>query len=643
MYATINNKYGEADIYAKPVVVKAILKEDFKNYILQAAEKMEARTTVSRNNFRMRARLLGFYLDKLGIQEVNPDENFIKDMWENLKIKENREFANRVYEWETCKKVPRFTRDAINDFLYPKGLVQRPVLKEIVSQKYEKFLELTQNSREAVKWFEENGKRVEAIPVFVENKNGDISNQLIRMMHRVTKRELKPVTKSGKVEHAIRFLKAVNKNGFEHITVEDVKNYESICLQRGVKQKEDYLAHVATFFINIYDKGFIKTNPLAHVSLKMNGGAVKKDFITEDGMTKLKDLTTLDKSNKEDVRDRLVVMLAYDLAVRISELMALNVSDFRKDEQGEWYVTLKPENQKGYKDEETMYFWFDETKQLLDLYLTKVRKQFNPAPAIDSLILSNQTGKCLSSTYCSTRVKMLCDKFGVKTYYDNEPSPHVFRHTFATLNIEPIGLSLSLYDMAQRLRHSKVETTRKHYIHNNPYLKKIKHAVQRKNSKVRTPFDGLNETPLADFEHWMSDKLGMDSDSILKFRIQHKKVFTDPQETPVDQSLNNNNYISEDEALGLLKDLKITACALRNFSLKKGHALIDLNGNGRYGKRFRYLKEVVEDLSKNYVLAEYLRSKRKLSRRTFYRLLDREKWRAIKIGKVLYVNRLDYA
>ena len=56
---------------------------------------------------------------------------------------------------------------------------------------------------------------------------------------------------------------------------------------------------MATFFINIHSQGFIKANPLSHVSLKRDGGAIKKDFITVEGMEKLKDLSTLNYKNKE--------------------------------------------------------------------------------------------------------------------------------------------------------------------------------------------------------------------------------------------------------------------------------------------------------------------------------------------------------
>jgi len=641
MYATIQNKYGEAESYAKPVVSQPIPKDIFMGYIREVVEKEYDCSNVTRNNLRMRANILEHYLNKYEINDVVPDEQFIKVMWDRLK--ESGDLKAKEYQWETRKKAPRFTRELINEFLYPKGLVQRQVLKDIISQRYEKFFELTPNSREAVKWFEENGKRVEAIPVYVENTQGDISNQLVRMLHRVTNRELKPVTKSGKVEHALRFLKAVNKNGFEFITDEDVKKYEAICLQRGVKQKEDYLAHVATFFINIRSQGFIKTNPLSHVSLKMNGGAIKKDFITVEGMEKFKDLSTLNYKNKEDVRDRLVVMLSYDLALRISELHGLEVADFRKDEQGEWFVTLRPEIQKGHKDEEVMYLFFDETKQLLEHYLKSVRKQFGPTT--DALILSNQRGRALSTAHCATRFKMLCQRFAVQTYYGEKPSPHTLRHTFATLNIETIGLCLPLYETAQRLRHSKVETTRRHYIHNNPYLKKLKMEAHRKNNKKKTPKDVLNEMPLPEIEHWLSDTVGIDSSTIRHIRENYKKVFN---ETPVDKKvIDNKIYVPETEVMERLGHLNLQIPALRQYANKHGYLEEGIKGTARdgswfrYGNGFKYDAKFIEDLAQNWIPADSLQKRLGWERNLFYRRLDSEKWRSLKIGYQRLIHKLD--
>ncbi len=641
MHTIVPYPYSDADQYAKPVVSQPMPKDVFMTHIREAVEKVYIRTRAMLSNHRMYANILGHYLNKYGIEEVCPDESFIEQMWDRLK--ESGQFDGREYEWLTRKKVPRFTRKVINECFSPNGLVQRTVLKEIVIGRYERFFKFTKNSQEAIKWFEQNGKRVEAMSVLVQNGETEINpyNEIIRSIHRITNRELLPLTKNGKIEHAIRFLEYVNKNGFEEATKEDVQKFEEVCTERGIKQIEDYLAHVATFFINIHAKGFIKSNPFAHVSLKMNGGAVKKDFVTVEGMEKLRDLTTVDQKNRDDVRDRLFALLAYDLALRIGELLALEVSDFKKDAQGEWFVLLRAEVQKGYKDEEVMYFFFDETKELLELYLNKIRDQYKPTT--NHLILSNQWGRSISTTACATRFRQLCKRLNIKTYYGGSPSPHLLRHSFATLNIEPIGLALPLYEMIQRLRHTRVETTRKHYIHNNPYLKKIKHDVLRKNNKKKTATDVLNEMSLADLEHWFSDKLGMDSATVRHIRENHKKAFEVVIQNPQDEKddVDNKMFLSEQDALDRIKDLKIPELALRNYALKKKALSKGFIGSARKGKGFRYREDFVEDLARNWTLAENVRQKLNMHPRRFQRTLKQEKWRNLKIGNVLYINKLD--
>src|ERR1700677_4565603 len=78
MYATIQNKYGEAESYAKPVVSQPIPKDIFMGYIREVVEKEYDCSNVTRNNLRMRANILEHYLNKYGINEVAPDEQFIK-------------------------------------------------------------------------------------------------------------------------------------------------------------------------------------------------------------------------------------------------------------------------------------------------------------------------------------------------------------------------------------------------------------------------------------------------------------------------------------------------------------------------------------------------------------------------------------
>lgn len=643
MFTQIKYLYSEADQFGKPIISQAMPKSVFLAHIREGVETLYIRTRTMLANHRMYSNILEHYLNKYEINDVIPNETFIQEMWDRLK--ESGEFEARNHEWGTRKKVPRFTRKLINEWFSPKGLVQRKLLKEIAIGRYERYFQLSKNSQDAISWFEQNGKRVEAMAVYIQRGEADIdpNNEVMKTIHRISNRELLPLTKNGKIEHAIRFLEYVNLRGFEEATNEHVQKFEEVCRQRGIKQTQDYLAHVATFFINIHSKGFIKRNPFANVSLKMDGGAVKKDFIPVEGIAKIRDLSTLDKTNKDDVRDRLFAVLAYDLALRIGELLSLKVSDFRKDEEGEWFVMIRPEVQKGHKDEDMMYFFFEETKELLELYINKLREQYKPTT--DHLIVSNQWGRGLSSQPCASRFREFCSKQGIKTYYGKNPSPHLLRHSFATLNIEPLGLSLPLYELIQRLRHERVETTRKHYIHNNPYLKKMKHEVYRKKAKKKSPSEVLDEIPLADIEHWLSAMLEVDAGTIKRFRHYHKKVFD--KESKVDKYASVNTiftskvFISEEDTSERLLNLKVSPYALRQYALKNNALAEDYSGTLRYGSGFRYREDFIEDLVSHWISAEELQKRLKLKATQFWEYIKDREMRTLNLGNSTFFYKLD--
>jgi site-specific recombinase XerD len=620
-------------MFALPVVKEPINKGVFLKSVRAGVEELFSRTQTILNNHRMYANILGYYLDKYGINEIVPDEGFFNTMWDRLMS--DAYLNGRNYSVHSRKKIARVTRRIVNEYFLPRGIVQRKVLTKIVRKRYERLLALTKKSQDAVIWFEQNGKQVRAMPVLIQNPDGSTSHEMIKTVHRIKNKNLLPVSKSGKIEHALRFLEIVKKNGFEFVINDDVKKLEQYCEERGIAQKEDYLAHVATFFINIHSQGFIKDNPFSAVSLKMNGGAIRKDFISTEGMEKFRDLSSVDFKDKIDVRDRLIIMLAYDLALRLNELLSIDVTDVKKDADGEWHVVLKSDIQKGQgKDEEIMYFFFNETKELLEAYLTEIRKKFSPAT--NHLIVSNQGG-ALCSQHCRVRFKDICARMGIKTFYVNIPSPHVLRHSFATINIEPLGLSLPLYEMAQRLRHARVETTRKHYIHSNPYLQKLKHSVYRRKGIKKTTNDILDEIPLADLEHWLSDKLKVDNHIIKDIRKNHKQQLTGIKDDKSDDGV--KIYISEEEVCIKLKDLQIPIISLREYANEKGALTGD--GSQKYGKVFRYKESFVEELYQNWIYVKTLQKKLRINHNGFYCILKREKWRTLKIGKRLYINRHD--
>jgi len=350
-------------------------------------------------------------------------------------------------------------------------------------------------------------------------------------------------------------------------------------------------------------------------------------------------LFTIDFNNKLEVRDRLFALLGYDLAMRLNELLLLKVSDFKNDSDGELYVRIRPEIQKGTKNENIMYFFFDETKELLEKYLKKTRKEFNPQT--DYLILA-QHGTQLNDNRCRMAFQELCKKLGMTTFYGKRPSPHCLRHSFATLNIEPLGLSLPLNGIMDRLRHTRSEIAERHYIHDNPYLKKMKHKVYKKRIKKETASDVLDRMPLADLEFWLSDRVGIDTSIIELIRRKHKISFL-KRKPVIDKKPDDNIiHVSEEEALNRLKEFEIPIHSLRKYAEGNSALINDNQESLKYGKNFKYKEGLIEDLVENWVLALSVRKKLKLPSRSFSRLIKNEKWRTLKIGKNVYIHRQDY-
>ncbi|MDE2223131.1 MAG: hypothetical protein KGK03_08680, partial [Candidatus Omnitrophica bacterium] len=190
-------------------------------------------------------------------------------------------------------------------------------------------------------------------------------------------------------------------------------------------------------------------------------------------------------------------------------------------------------------------------------------------------------------------------------------------------------------------------TTRKHYIHNNPYLNKIKHNVYQKNVKKKTTMDMFDEAPLADLEHWLSAKVGVNSATIRDVRENHRKVFTDTKETRIDKKEIDNKiyksevFITEDESLERLKELQITPVALRRLALKRKAISQGFSGSCKYGKGFQYREEFIDDISRNWISAESLRETLKCKETSFWERARARKWRRLKIGRKIFINKVD--
>jgi site-specific recombinase XerD len=630
MKVETKNRYSDAKIYQVPPC-EPIPKDTFIKYLKDGVNFLyghRSRDIINLKNSQVN--ILKGYLDFYKIEQIIPDEEFFDLLWK--RTKESLKLNGKTYSEHTRKKIGRSIRMIVNEYLYDKlGILKRRILREVEIQRYERFFQLTKKSQEAIIWFENNGKIVRAIPVIVNGNGSDnLDESDIKFVKRITNRSLLTNTNYTKVQMAMLFLRVIGKDGFEKVDKQDVKKFEEYCDTKQIKKKEDYLADTATFFANIKQAGFIKGNPFSHIPLKKNSRTTRREFISQTGINKLLDLSTVDFNNRRDVRDRLIILLMYDLAIRTRECLFLECSDVGIDSDGSIYVLLRTETQKGRKPEEVQYLFFEQTKKLLKHYINNVRKEFHPR--CDCLFISDYGTRLCDQRYRRNFDK-ICEKFNIKTFYGNKPTPHCLRHSFATLNVEPIGLALPLYEIKRRMRHSKYETLEFHYVHNNPILNKEKFNKIATRTAKKNFQDFLDEVPLVELEYWLSEKLGLDIKTIKIIRRKHQSIF-DHKDIDKNSSKDiiNEVYLTEEETIARIEHLRIPLRSLRKYAINNGFAL---NGNGQ----FRYREDIIDDLSRNWVTKQQAMQKLHLSRPTFFRVLKDKKWEKIRLGHTIILHK----
>jgi len=582
------------------------------------------------------------YLSRNEILSVVPDEAFLMNCakeLDKLPLEAGYKGAskNPFYSVAVKKRAVREIRIMINRCLYPKGIIKRPILLEVVRKRYGRFFALSKKTQQAIAWFEEHGKAVKAIPVYVDNGNGSLNAGLIRYIYRISDKKLLPNTVYGKINHVLNFLKVVGKNGIEDIDKTDLKKFAEFCESKKLSKKQDYLAHTATFFINVHAQGFIPDHPFKEVSLKMNVSCVRIDFIPQDHINVLMSASSFVPDNPVEVRNALACRLAYDTGLRLGELYGLDASDITTDSDGDIYVSLDERIQKGHKPKNLLYLLFDETKSLLKYYLEKARPALKPKD--DALFVALHNKKRLCKETLAAQLNMYLKSKGIMTFYKRKATCHHLRHSFATLNIEPLGLGLSLYQIVERLRHTKQETALKHYIHSNPYLQKQKFEAFKSKLKPKTPREVLRNVPLAEFEAFLIEDLRLDPDSVQAFRKKYRIYET--------KKIDANGKICTIKCLEQ-DDSRVATLTAREAELRIGSFGINIRNlreycrkNDLYIKRGRegyFVDAFIDELLEEWVSREEVIQTFNIRRTRFYELVKEKKWPTLRIGKDVLVK-----
>ena len=186
-----------------------------------------------------------------------------------------------------------------------------------------------------------------------------------------------------------------------------------------------------------------------------------REVIPDDA---LKALLSAPPDTKIGRRDRLILILLYDSAVRVSELLSMNVSSVNLE------VDIPYLRIYGKGDKERIVAITDKTADHLKNYLKVYHEVIDPdAPLIYTVIKGHKDRMSVGN------VERIIKKYAaqIRSKYPNFPErcyPHMFRRTRAT-NLYQDGTELEL--VSRILGHSSTETTRIYAVPSVDMMRKV--------------------------------------------------------------------------------------------------------------------------------------------------------------------------
>lgn len=159
-------------------------------------------------------------------------------------------------------------------------------------------------------------------------------------------------------------------------------------------------------------------------------------------------LSSFDLTKPVELRNRAMFELMYACGLRVSELVALHISDIDQSDQM-LHIT-------GKGDKQRIVPFYDLASDLLKLYLKEVRPLWIGNETHDKVFI-NQRGKGLTTR----GVQYLMQKQAEQLQMSVHIHPHMFRHSFATHLLDN-GADLRI--VQELLGHSSLSTTQI-YVH----------------------------------------------------------------------------------------------------------------------------------------------------------------------------------
>lgn len=512
------------------------------------------------------------------------------------------------------------------------GWLLRPLAAGKLRTKLKRFSALTETTREAMVWYERNGRQIRSERATMQRPDGKIVR---RRHYTVTGSALAPYPKANRLDRLIFFLETIGRQCVTEVTAADCRRYLAGDAPGDDLRQRD-MVELAGMFANWEHAGYLDTNPFGDVDYARTRTRIKADFISMEGIQALLDqVSVMDSLSPVEVRALTYCLLAYDTALRNSELRALNITDFQDNREKDMVtVRVRSETQKGQgKLDRLMLFLFPQTKTALRYYLRHVRPQFEP---VDEALFVTNRHRRMSISAADADVKRMARKLGLQTHGGKDISSHIFRHTFASLNIQPLGLSLSLDEVVDRLRHDDMKTARQVYITNNPYIesKKLEARIDRATS-TGDPMDVLDRLPLDMVMAWLKNRIGAPATAIRS--IERAAARQEQADLMKARQGGGVFTLKEADAMNLLHMYTISEASLQQYAQEAGI------GRKIQGQWY-YREDVLWELRNEYMLLQEALQLLHITRQTVFNRAS--EFGKINIGRIALVRKqavLEYA
>jgi len=215
------------------------------------------------------------------------------------------------------------------------------------------------------------------------------------------------------------------------------------------------ISGLRSFFDYLIFEDYRETNPMALIdSPKLNRSLPQT--LTVEEIDNL--VTHIDLSTPQGERNRCIIETLYGCGLRVSELIALQLSDLFFDE-GFIKITGKGSKQRfvpvgGY------------TQRYLSLYISEIRQHQNAQKGAEDILFLNRRGRQLTRAMIFTIVRQLAKNSGL----NKTISPHTFRHSFATHLLEN---GADLRAIQQMLGHESITTTELYVHTSSKHLRQV--------------------------------------------------------------------------------------------------------------------------------------------------------------------------